>query len=129
MQPLQIGAVWEPCSNAYYRAIDPLKAMARRGHRVVWPEADGEADVRRLAACDVVHVYRRGQEKTRRALKELAKAGIGITYDNDDDLSALPKEASSYASHGGLNAQRIFAETVKAATLANSFSTPSQVLR
>lgn len=128
MQPLQLGAVWEPSSNAYYRAIDPLKAMARRGHRIVWPDPDGKPELRRLASCDVVHVYRRGQDETRRVLKELAGLGVGIIYDNDDDLSALPKEAPSYRKRGGLNAQRIFSETVKVARLASSFSTPSELL-
>jgi hypothetical protein len=41
---MRLGVVWEPNSNAHYRAIDPMKAMERRGHEVVWPtESSGAA--------------------------------------------------------------------------------------
>src|SRR3954471_6243174 len=98
---MRIGAVWEPCPNAIYRAIDPLKAMARRGHEVVWPSDDqGAAELDRLAGCDVVHVYRRASEDTQRVAGELARRGVAITYDNDDDFTALPKESPTYKELG-----------------------------
>jgi glycosyltransferase involved in cell wall biosynthesis len=126
--PMRIGAVFEPNSAAYYRAIDPLKAMAGRGHEVVWPDEDGKADVRRLAGCDVVHVYRRAADDTQRALRELERGGAAITYDNDDDFMAVPKESPDYKKVGGLKGQRIFAATVKVARMARAFTTTNEVL-
>jgi hypothetical protein len=106
-----------------------MKAMARRGHEVVWPpDSEGEADLRQLAGCDVVHVYRRGNELTRRVLTELARAGTAITYDNDDDFTAVPKESPLYKRTGGLTGQRIFAETLKVARMAQWFTTPNELL-
>jgi glycosyltransferase involved in cell wall biosynthesis len=126
---MRIGAAWVPSSNANYRAVDPLKAMARRGHTIVWPaNSEGAADLGRLAGCDVVHVYRRADDQTRRVLTQLARAGVGITFDNDDDLTAIPKESPDYRKFGGLTAQRLWAMSVKAARLSACFTTTNGVL-
>jgi glycosyltransferase involved in cell wall biosynthesis len=121
---VRIGVAWIPSSNANYRAIDPVKAMARRGHEVVWPATnDGVAELGRLASCDVVHVFRRADDETRRVLTQLARRGVGITFDNDDDLTAIPKESPDYKKFGGLVARRLWAMSVKAARMANCFTT------
>jgi glycosyltransferase involved in cell wall biosynthesis len=126
---MRLGAVWVANSNAHYRAIQPLKAMARRGHQVVWPStAEGDTDPRRLAGCDVVHVYRRADEPTRQMLAALARAGTAITYDNDDDFTAVPKQSPYYRSTGGFSGQRVFAETTRAAAMARCFTTTNDVL-
>jgi glycosyltransferase involved in cell wall biosynthesis len=126
---MRLGVAWVACSNAYYRAVDPLRAMERRGHQVVWPtDADGEADLRRLAGCDVVHVYRRGEDHTRRALMRLAQQGVAIVYDNDDDHLAVPREAENYKDFAGLKGQRIFAASVQVARLARRFTTTNDRL-
>lgn len=126
---MRIGVAWEPGANANYRAVDPMNAMGRRGHEIVGPPDDqGELDLRRLLSCDVVHVYRRANDDARRVLTELNRAGVPFTYDNDDDLSEMPKESATYKTHGGLNAQRIFGMTVKAACMARVVTTPSEVL-
>jgi len=126
---MRLGVVWEPCSNAHYRAIEPMREMERRGHAVVWPvDEGGEAKAGRLAGCDVVHVYRRANEQTRRALAELARVRTGITYDNDDDFTAVPKESPDYKKVGGVRGQRIFAMTVKTARLARAFTTTNELL-
>jgi glycosyltransferase involved in cell wall biosynthesis len=126
---MRLGVIWEPNSNAHYRAIEPMKAMARRGHQIVWPpDGLGDPTPRRLAGCQVVHVYRRANNETRRALAELARVGVAITYDNDDDFMAVPKESPLYKTTGGLAGQRIFAETAKLARTARAFSTPSPAL-
>jgi glycosyltransferase involved in cell wall biosynthesis len=126
---MRLGVAWVACSNAYYRAVDPLRAMERRGHQVVWPtDADGEADLRRLAGCDAVHVYRRGEDHTRRALMRLAQQGVAIVYDNDDDHLAVPREAENYKDFAGLKGQRIFAASVQVARLARCFTTTSELL-
>jgi glycosyltransferase involved in cell wall biosynthesis len=126
---MRLGVAWEPCSNAFYRAVDPMKAMERHGHEVVWPPSmHGEIDPRRLAGCDLVHVYRRAAEDTRRVLVELARRGTAITYDNDDDFTAVPAESPDYKRVGGLKGQRFHVSTVKLAGMARCFTTTNDVL-
>jgi hypothetical protein len=46
---MRLGVVWEPNSAAWYRAVYPMHAMARRGHEIVWPaDENGRADPTRL---------------------------------------------------------------------------------
>lgn len=126
---MRIGVAWVPCANAQYRAVHPLRAMARRGHEIVLPaDTEGRAEFARLASCDVVHVYRRADDETRRVLKALATRGVGVTYDNDDDLTTVPKESPDYKKFGGLTGQRLFAMSVKAARLAHVFTTTTETL-
>ena len=126
---MRIGVVFEPNSNANYRAVDPMKAMERRGHEIVWPrDKEGRADPRLLSRCDVVHVYRRAADDTRRILGDLARAGIAITYDNDDDFTTIPKESPAYKEAGGLIGRKVFTMTVKAAKQARCFTTTTDEL-
>jgi glycosyltransferase involved in cell wall biosynthesis len=121
------GGIWRPHPNAYYRAIDPMKAMERRGHDVVWPsDARSTPDTRRLASCDVVHVYQSGVFRS--LLEELARNGTAITYDNDDDFTAIPKESPHFTQNKGLRGHRIFADTAKTARLARWCTTVSEQL-
>jgi glycosyltransferase involved in cell wall biosynthesis len=125
---MRIGVVALPGPNAQYRAVEPARALARRGHEVVWPPETGEADVARLMGCDVVHVYRGADRRTRTAVEELSRQGVGVTYDNDDDYTAVPKESPRYRQHGGFAGQRMYAETVKMARLADVFTTTTLTL-
>ena len=126
---IEVGGGPEPSPNSYYRAIDPMKAMERRGHEVMWPrQAPTAADVRRFADADVVHVYRIATRDVRRALAELARRGTAITYDNDDDFTAVPKQSPYYRQSGGLKGQRIFAETAKLAQMATCCTTTNERL-
>jgi hypothetical protein len=93
---VRLGVVKEPSSNGFYRAVYPMQAMERRGHQVVWPPPDGRAELKRLTGCDVVHVYRRAAPDTQRVLTKLAHRGVAITYDNDDDFTAVPEESPDY---------------------------------
>ena len=122
---MRLGVVWQPGSNAQYRAFQPMKAMLRRGHQVVWPPDEiGAADPRRLAGCELVHVFRRSDRQTRQTLAELLRAGIPVTYDNDDDFTTAPAVFENYRGEG----RRIFAETVKVARVARWFSTTNELL-
>jgi glycosyltransferase involved in cell wall biosynthesis len=126
---MRVGVVWESNNNAHYRAIDPMKAMERRGHDVTWPaDGKGTPELSRLGGCDVVHVYRRCDDATLGVLARLASSGTAITWDTDDDLTAIPKESPLYEKTGGRAAQRIFAQTVKAARLARRVTTTNELL-
>ena len=125
---MRIGALWTPCANAEYRAVEPLKAMKRRGHEVVWPNAEGKVNLNELLRCDVVHIYRCADDTARGIASALSRAGVPITFDNDDDHSAVPKESPSFKATGGLVGQRRFAMSVKLASQARCFTTTSEVL-
>ena len=124
---MRLGVVWEEATNAHYRAMDPMKAMARRGHEVVWPQ-DEVPDVRQLATCDVVHVYRLCTLDIHRMLGELVEGGTPITYDNDDDFTTVPKGTKMHKRFGGLKGYEVHASTVKMARLAHCFTTTNERL-
>jgi glycosyltransferase involved in cell wall biosynthesis len=126
---MRLGLVFVPNSNANYRALAPLRAMARRGHEIAGPvEASGRPDFPRLATCDVVHVYRRADEATLSVLARLIRAGVRLTFDNDDDLTAIPRESPHYKKFGGATARRLWRSSVKAARLARVFTTTNETL-
>jgi glycosyltransferase involved in cell wall biosynthesis len=125
---MRLGVVFVPGANASYRAIEPMRAMERRGHEVVWPPENGGPDLRRLMGCDLVHIYRLVGDKLKQPLAQLLRAGTAITFDNDDDYTAVPKESPRYRTTGGLVGQRIFTETVHVARRARAFTTTSPVL-
>ncbi len=124
---MRLGVAWMDCQNAYYRAVDPMRAMERRGHEVSWPsDRRGYADVRELDGCDVVHVYRRISQPD--VLEHLKQRGIPITYDNDDDSSATPKQSPEYRNRRGLQGASRFAAQIKVARTASVCTTTSEVL-
>jgi glycosyltransferase involved in cell wall biosynthesis len=126
---VRLGVVALAGANAHYRAIDPLRAMERRGHEILWP-ADWEANptVSRLATCDVVHVYRRADDEIRPLLTALVRGGTPITYDNDDDFTSTPKQSPGYKKMGGFRGQRYFAATVQVGRLARVCTTTTDTL-
>jgi glycosyltransferase involved in cell wall biosynthesis len=126
---MRIGVAWERVPNASYRAIEPMNALARRGHEIVWPaDVRGACDEAKLARCDVVHIYRRLDDDTKRIVTNLARAGVPISYDNDDYFAALPKESPNYKTHGGLTARKLMNRSLGMAQRAHAFSAPSQEL-
>jgi hypothetical protein len=117
---VRIGAAFEPTAAAFYRGVYPLEAMMRRGHDVVWPVHNtGEPRLEELDSCDVIYVFRRSEDSLRRALAPLVDRGIGLVWDSDDDLSAVPRRSPAYKTSGGVHGQRRFAETVRIARLAH----------
>jgi glycosyltransferase involved in cell wall biosynthesis len=127
---MRFGVIWEPNANAWYRAVDPMRAMERRGHEIRWPPMDGSGRpvMKQLKGCDVVHVYRLAAPDTQALLKELIRNGTAITYDNDDDFAALPKQSPTYKKLGGLMGHRIFTLSVGVARMARVFTTTSEIL-
>jgi hypothetical protein len=126
---MRLGAVWVPVPSAYYRAIHPLTSMMQRGHDVVWPvEADGNSNARQLADCEVVHIFRRSDPEAQAMVKTLLRGGVAITYDNDDNLSAAPKESADYKQLGGLRGHGAFVGSVKVARVAEVVTTTNETL-
>lgn len=117
---MRIGAAFEPTAAAYYRGLYPLEQMMKRGHEIVWPELDtGEAKLAEFGDCDVIYVFRRSEESLRRGLARLAERGVGIVWDTDDDLSAIPRRSPTYKQAGALRGQKRFMETLRMARMAD----------
>jgi glycosyltransferase involved in cell wall biosynthesis len=126
---MKLGVSWDISSGCYYRAIEPMRMMEKRGHEIVWPSTSkGRPELARLSSCDLVHVFRRWTPEVRRILESLGQRGIAITWDTDDDLSAIPRESPLFKEAGGINGQRIHNETIKVAKLANVVTTTNEVL-
>jgi len=125
---MRLGVVFPAIPNAVYRAIEPMRALERRGHHVVWPQPGGKGDLKRLHGCDVVHIYRDYTENARRGIAQLQGMGIAVTYDNDDDFTAVPPESPSFKRDGGMAGQRFFNDSVKVARMVRSMVTTGPVL-
>lgn len=128
---VRIGAVFEWNNNIRYRVLNPLDALERRGHEIVFGrvEPGGRLDVARLCSCDVIQVYRLVDPADWRTLLKLGQRGAALVWDTDDDLSEVPREASYYARSGGMAARRDTARiTFAMASAADAVTTSTEVL-
>ena len=128
---MKIGVLVKPISsNAIYRAVGPLYALARRGHDVVLVKRDfdGKFSPRELAGCDVVHVYRGCDDpQVLPCVTALWRRGIAITYDDDDDARLIPSDSPGYKSHyGGLNTQKAIRQQIALTAKADVLTTTSR---
>jgi glycosyltransferase involved in cell wall biosynthesis len=124
---VRIGTLYdEGLPNSRYRCIIPMRALAERGHDIVWPGAT--QTIRALSECDLVHIHRLYGPDTDRLVAELRRAGVTVTYDNDDDLAAVHRESPTYRTLGGLHGQQAFLATARVARKAALVTTPSAVL-
>jgi hypothetical protein len=121
---MRIGVMYELNSNAYYRALMPLRALERRGHEIVWPSRP-EADVsmRDLAGCELVHCYRRIERVE--DLRRLAQHGVAISFDNDDNYAAAQVSEGGRGLAGKRFNRAVFKRMVTLAKLADVTTTPS----
>jgi glycosyltransferase involved in cell wall biosynthesis len=95
-------------NNSYYRAVFPAEAMKRAGHAVEMVVHTGSAPIRLapLLDCDVVHLFRRCDPHVFKCVDTLRARGVGITYDNDDDIRLTPKESANHQRLGGAKGHR-----------------------
>lgn len=129
---MKIGVLIRPdVANVNYRAVSPVHAVARRGGHeaaLVIQQANDSFDLGTLRQCDVVHIYRRADPTIQAAVDDLKRRGIGITWDNDDDIRLLPKESPSYAKIGGAKAERDFKAQIQLLKRAHVVTTTSDYL-
>lgn len=119
----------ETIVNSLYRTVIPMNALAARGHQVVDGRKDATAfDTARLLTCDVVHIHRHFDRDAQRLAAHLAGLGVAIWWDNDDDITAVPKGMDGYRELGGGHGARVFAGMRKMIAIADLVTTPSEVL-
>jgi len=127
---VRIGLLSDPeLVNSNYRAYQPLAAVARRGgHEVLRTFEDRPLSAQQLLSCDVVHVHRGADRGMRALARRLRDAGIGLVWDNDDDVAALPRANPLYARLGAAGRRERVAGIAEMVRLADVVTTPSAVL-
>jgi glycosyltransferase involved in cell wall biosynthesis len=115
--------------NAQYRVLQPMRELERRGHRVkVWEMAELR-DPRALLDFDVVFAWRLHGDAFCRAARMVADAGVGLVWDNDDDVRSIDvKGRAGQRYFGGLNGHRVFGLMVMLMRLSRVVTTPSHRL-
>ncbi|ADB53752.1 glycosyltransferase family protein [Conexibacter woesei] len=115
--------------NSLYRAVIPMETLAARGHDVRWDGKTTRAfNVRMLESCDVVYVHRFWDPDGQKLVRHLRSQGVAVWWDNDDDISAVPRESVMYKKSGGVRGAAIVAGMKRMMGLADLVTTPSEVL-
>jgi hypothetical protein len=115
--------------NSNYRTYQPMQVLSRLGHDVRYNRV-GEpiVDLTTLLSSDVVHVHRYWTHDMQRIVEQARAAGVGIIWDNDDDVTAVPRSNPLYKHWGGAKRPRVVAGIQRMVQLADIVSTPSAVL-
>ncbi|MDO8184194.1 hypothetical protein Q5424_00305 [Conexibacter sp. JD483] len=123
---MRIASIIRPESgNANYRARFPLVALQSRGHEHQLFDAHRLPHLNEFARFDVVHFCRLWEEPFQLLARALRDAGVGVTWDCDDYLPAIPKETSSYRIVGGPRALQVARDMQVMMDLAHIVTTPS----
>ncbi len=126
---MRIAALSEAnLTNSNYRTYQPIQALARRGHEIRANERDKPIHADELMRVDVVHVHRIISPEMQQIARGLHEAGIGLVWDNDDDVTAVPKSNPLYAKHGGIKGRERRAAIRSMLRFADVVTTPSEVL-
>jgi glycosyltransferase involved in cell wall biosynthesis len=89
----------EPSAGAAYRAELPMRALADAGHRaefLLWDQRNAPPPFEQLRQADVVHMWRLFRGPARRLATALREAGVAVVFDNDDDMTRVPKGSPAY---------------------------------
>lgn len=116
--------------NSIYRALIPAEAMRRKGHdvRVVKHDDASRVPMEQFSDREVVHVFRRHDKAIAKFIDGLRNRGIGVTYDNDDDLRLAPEESEFFKRHRATGIKRHFAEQVSIMRRAHLITTTTDTL-
>jgi glycosyltransferase involved in cell wall biosynthesis len=114
--------------NSNYRAYQPMQALARRGHELSLNRAGEAIDEAMALAADVVHIHRLAMPDLRQIVRHARRDGIGVVWDNDDDVAALPSENPNYARLGPRGRRELLAGVAEMLRLADVVTAPSAVL-
>lgn len=94
-------------ASAAYRAQLPMQALAARGHRTDFIDWDmrTEPPFEQVRDADVVHLWRLYRAPARRLANAVKEAGGAVVFDNDDDMTRVPKDSPAYAEMRQARAQ------------------------
>jgi glycosyltransferase involved in cell wall biosynthesis len=89
----------DPSAGAAYRAELPMRALGEAGHRaefLLWDQRNVPPPFEQLRQADVVHMWRLFRGPARRLATALREAGVAVVFDNDDDMTRVPKGSPAY---------------------------------
>lgn len=112
--------------NSNYRAYQPMMELERRGHEYSY-NRPGEEPIRPavLLRADVVHIHRYLTPEMLQMIQRLRDAGVGVVWDNDDDVTNVPRSNPHYARFGGSKARIVKQFLAQTVQLADVVTTPS----
>lgn len=100
---MRISYVSDPdLVNSNYRAYQPMHATARKGHQVSHNARGQPPFPAALLQSDVVHVHRYLGGEAQQMVERLRAHGVGVVWDNDDDIANVPRSNPNYARYGGV---------------------------
>lgn len=124
---MRLGLLVPDNACGLYRGVFPLQALERRGHKVVWGTGLRGRDARRrsLLGCDLVHTSRISVNAG--DVRRLQNAGVAVTWDIDDDISAIPADAEILAPVGGqVGRERLVGQMRQVAALVDGITTTTE---
>jgi glycosyltransferase involved in cell wall biosynthesis len=126
---MRITLVTDPeLVNSNYRAYQPMQVLSRQGHEIRYTERGQARFHPSLLSSDVIHVHRFWDVEMQRVAEQARAAGVGVVWDNDDDVTALPRWNPHYKQFGGPRRARVAADVQRVVCLADVVSTPSELL-
>jgi glycosyltransferase involved in cell wall biosynthesis len=127
--PVRIGLLSDPeLVNSNYRAYQPLMAVKRCGHEIVLNRDNTALATDALLRCDAVLVHRIATAGLRELVHRLHAAGVGVVWDNDDDVLALPRWNPHYRRLGAGGRREMAAGVSEVVRIADVVTTPSAAL-
>jgi glycosyltransferase involved in cell wall biosynthesis len=116
-------------ANAAYRSIGPMLALAERGHEVrILDVKQIDAWHATLRWCELLHIHRvcdGGAVNLARAAKAV---GAAVVWDDDDNVTRVPRGTSGYADAGGLKGSKRLAARARLFESVDLVTTPSLLL-
>jgi hypothetical protein len=115
--------------NAWYRLAVPLQHLNARGHEVQEltlekPAAWGPL----LRWCDVLYIHRSCVNQTIAVARRAKQLGVPIVWDDDDNLTRVPKGSAAYRAVGGRKGQQRLRDRARLFQFVDLVTTPSQAL-
>lgn len=117
--------------NTNYRGYQPLMALERaRGHEIDLPRlGEPRQGLQRLQGADAVLIHRYNDPDLLQTVERLRAGGVGVVWDNDDDLTAIPRSNPNFKRFGGAAAKaRIRANLTAIVRAVDVVTTPSERL-
>ncbi len=112
--------------NTAYRSLGPMRALAARGHDVRELETSGIDGWHELLRwCELLHMHRVCDGGTVELARAARAAGAAVVWDDDDDVTRVPKGTPGYAEVGGAKGRRRLAARTRMFGAVDLVTTPS----
>ncbi len=127
---MRIAFMAEPdAPGGWYRSIGPMVALGHRGHEIRQViTADDEFRPERVRGCDLLQVYREHDARALDVIQYAKGAGIAVAWDNDDDLTNVPKSNPAHRRFTGVAGTKAQLAIKRIVRTADVVTAPSAVL-